>query len=254
MPETSMQQRQQAFTDHIRDPANVAAPDGVEQRRIKIYNDLIYNNIEGFLSGGFPVLHSIYRPEDWHRLVRSFITEYRCSSPYFLEISEEFINYLMQDYQPRPTDPPFLAELAHYEWVELALDVAAEELPVAGIDPEGDLLAGSPVVSPLVWSLQYQYPVHMIGPGNEPNSPPSEATYLVVFRDRDDRVQFIESNAATARLLELLQGSETGLEVLEALATEMNAESATSVVEFGARMLAQLRSLDVVLGTLRAEE
>ena len=34
----------------------VNAPAGIESRRMKIYNDLIYNNIEGFISGGDDVL------------------------------------------------------------------------------------------------------------------------------------------------------------------------------------------------------
>ena len=68
---------------------------------------------------------------DWHALVRAFIDQHRCHTPYFLEISQEFVQFLMQDYRPLASDPPFLAELAHYEWVELALDIAQEVLPDA---------------------------------------------------------------------------------------------------------------------------
>ncbi len=245
-------QIQSAFAAHIRNPAGVPVPEGVEQRRMKIYNDLIYNNVEGFLRSGFPVLCSLYRDEDWHRLVRSFVTDYRCESPYFLEISQEFLNYLMQQYQALPTDPDFMLELAHYEWVELALDVSTENLP-AGLDMEAaNLLEGTPVLSPLVMSLQYRYPVHQIGPGFEPSSPPSESTFLIVYRNREEEVKFMESNAATARLLDLLRDNEaatSGSELLEALAREMNADSITSVVSFGSRMLEQFLSLDIVAGS-----
>ncbi|MCP4827546.1 MAG: DUF2063 domain-containing protein, partial [Proteobacteria bacterium] len=41
---------------YLRDPQNNPPPEDVEQRRLKIYEDLIYNNIEGFISSGFPVL------------------------------------------------------------------------------------------------------------------------------------------------------------------------------------------------------
>ncbi len=252
MPDSStLRERQLEFSRHIRNPAQVAAPEGVEGRRMKIYNDLIYNNIEGFLRGGFPVLCSLYREEDWHRLVRGFVCDSRCESPYFLEISQEFLRYLMEEYTLTPVDPEFMLELAHYEWVELALDVATEEIPVNGVDADGDPVSGVPVISPLVWSLQYKFPVHLIGPGHEPDEAPTEPTFLVVYRDRDDEVQFMESNAATARLLQLLTENEsasTGAELLEQLALEMNAASVTSVTEFGARMLRQFQQQSIIAG------
>lgn len=245
----SRQQAQREFTAHIRDPSSVPGPRGIEKRCMKIYNDLIYNNIEGFLSGGFPVTRSLYRDEDWHRLVRSFVRDCRCQTPYFLEISQEFIQFLTQHYTLSPVDPTFLLELVHYEWVELALDVAEQEVGGEVADIAVDPLQGVPILSPLVWSLSYQYPVHKIGPGFEPDVPPAEPTYLVVYRNRADEVGFLESNAATARLLELLRDNETGasgLVLLEQLAVEMNAESVTSVVEFGANMLRQFLDLDIV--------
>jgi hypothetical protein len=248
---TSLEQAQREFTAHIRDPATVTGPPGVEKRRMKIYNDLVYNNIEGFISGGFPVTRSLYRDEDWHRLVRCFVRDGRCQTPYFLEISQEFIQFLMQQYVLSPVDPPFLLELVHYEWVELALDVAEEEIEEEDAGVSVDPLEGVPVLSPLVWNLSYQYPVHKIGPGFEPDVPPTEATYLVVYRNRDDEVGFLESNAATARLLELLRDNDSclnGLALLEQLAAEMNATSVTSVVEFGANMLRQFMEQDIVTG------
>lgn len=248
----TLKELQQRFTGHVRNPAVVDAPQGIESRRMKIYNDLIYNNIESFLSSGFPVLRSLYRDEDWHRMVRDFIVDYRCSSPFFLEISQEFLNYLMNSKAPTPVDPPFLLELAHYEWVELALDVSTETFPERDVDPAGDPLEGVPVLSPLVMSLQYRYPVHRIGPGREPDEPPAEPTFLIVYRNREERVRFMESNAATARLLELLADNPQGLSgrsLLEQLAAEMNADSVTSVVEFGARMLGEFLQQDILAGT-----
>jgi hypothetical protein len=252
---------QREFTAHIRNPAQVKAPAEIESRRMKIYNDLIYNNLEGFISGGFPVTRSLYRDEDWHRLVRAFINQHRCESPYFLEISQEFIRFVMDEYQLSPVDPPFLLELVHYEWVELALDVAEEDFPELGPGLADDPLGNVPVISPLAWSLAYQYPVHTIGPGIEPDSPPPEPTYLVVYRNRAEEVKFLEINAATSRLLELVRenggerpdaarpnAARPGRQLLEQLAREMNSDSITPVVEFGATMLRQFQELDILAG------
>ncbi|NCF17918.1 MAG: DUF2063 domain-containing protein [Haliea sp.] len=237
---------------YLRDPNGHPPPSGVEERRLKIYRDLIYNNIEGFISGGFPVLRSLYAEDDWHGLVRLFIDRHRCHTPYFLEISQEFLRFLMEDFQPRPCDPPFILELAHYEWVELALDVSEEELPEP--QPVVDLLAGVPRLSPLAWVLAYQYPVHRIGPSFRP-AEPGEGVYLAVYRDREDKVQFMELNAATARLLELIRDNEqaTVVAVLQALAGELGMEP-TALQEFGAGQLAQFVEKSVVLVTETADE
>lgn len=230
---------------YLRDPARQAAPAGVEARRLKIYEDLVYNNIESFINSGFPVLRSLYRPEEWRHLVREFMQGHRCHSPYFLEISQEFLLFLMEDHEPRACDPVFMTELAHYEWVELALDVAEEELPEmlhAGSLPDAVL-----ELSPVAWSLAYRYPVHHIGPDWQPYQPESP-TYIVVYRDRAYKVRFMEVNAPTARLLELVRTNEaaTAIELIDTLAGELDV-TVDSIRDFALDQLQQLISESVVV-------
>lgn len=245
MSVSALKRAQLAMAAHLRDPEQAPAPSGVEERRLKIYQDLIYNNIEGFISGGFPVLRSLYSEDQWQELVRSFMDGHRCKSPYFLEISQEFIGYLLDEHQRRACDPPFMAELAHYEWVELALDIAEDELPEAS--PEAPIESACPQLSPLAWVLSYQYPVHQIGPSNRPDSA-EQATFLVVYRNREDSVEFIELNAATARLLELTRDNDstTSMEILADLAGEMQLPL-EQIQEFGLQQLGQMLQLGVLL-------
>ncbi len=156
MAEASFQESQLTMARYLRDPGHQPPPSGVEARRLKIYEELIYNNIEGFISGGFPVLRSLYNEAEWQGLVRAFIDQHRCQTPYFLQISEEFLEFLLNNFEARPCDPPFIAELAHYEWVELALDVSEEEAPSAAVVT--DVLGIVPRLSPLAWPLSYQFP------------------------------------------------------------------------------------------------
>ena len=245
MSSTALKSAQLAMAAHLRDPDQAPAPPGVEERRLKVYRDLIYNNIEGFISGGFPVLRSLYSETQWEELVRGFMDRHRCKSPYFLEISQEFIAYLLNEHQARECDPPFLAELAHYEWVELALDIAEEELPEAL--PEAPIETARPQLSPLAWVLSYQYPVHQIGPSNRPE-PGQQATFLVVYRNREDSVEFIELNAATARLLELCRDNDSvnAVNMLAALAEEMQLPL-EQIRDFGLQQLRQMLQLGVLL-------
>jgi hypothetical protein len=153
---------------------------------------------------------------------------------------------------PDDADQPFMKELLHYEWVELALDSSEVDLPVEGVDPNGDLLAGHPVQSPLAWSLAYQYPVHCICEEYVPQEPGAQPTYLIAYRNREDAVQFIETNPVTARLLYLLSESEemTGHEALQQIAVELQHPSPEQVVAGGLQTLEQLRASGVILGTL----
>ena len=245
MTATTLKQSQLEMAAYLRDPQNVPAPAGVEDRRLKVYRELIYNNIEGFISGGFPVLRSLYDDAQWEQLVRGFMDGHRCRSPYFLEISQEFIAYLLNEHRPRECDPPFMCELAHYEWVELALDIAEEDLPEP-VD-QADVGALYPKLSPLAWVLNYQFPVHQVGANFRPDSP-EQPIFLVVYRNREDKVGFIELNAATARLLELTRDNDSvsSVELLAQLATEMHLPL-EQIREFGLQQISEMLQLDVLL-------
>ncbi len=245
-PASGLRESQLLMANFLRDPSCQPAPAGVEPRRLKIYQDLIYNNIEGFISSGFPVLRSLYTDQNWHSLVRLFIDQHRCHTPYFLEISQEFIRFLMDVHALRPCDPPFIAQLAHYEWVELALDVALEELPEPGNTPV-DVGATIPGLSPLAWLLRYDFPVHRIGPSFVPEQSEGE-TFLVVYRDRDDAVNFVEVNAATAQLLRRVRDNvqATVHTLLGALAQELQM-APEPVVEFGVQQLTEFADAGIVL-------
>ena len=252
-PMPAFQSRQLEFAAHIRNPDVNPAPADVEDRRMAIYRELFFNNMENFISSGFPVLRTLYSDTRWHRMIRDFFATHRCASPLFMEISQEFLTYLQQERQPDPEDPPFLVELAHYEWVELALSISTQEPGWTSIDPKGDLLEGSPVLSTLAWLLNYQYPVHRISAQFIPKAPGAQPTYLMVYRDCRDQVGFMEMNPVTARLVTLIEhnSDKTGRQLLEQIAQEMEHPNPEAVIQGGKQTLMQLRGADIVLGTHR---
>jgi uncharacterized protein len=246
--------RQLEFAAHIRDPGNRPRPIDVEERRMAIYRELFYNNVESLLAGNFPVLRKLLADDRWHALIRDFFVRHRAQTPYFLEIAQEFLDYLQNERETEPRDPPFLLELAHYEWVELAVSISEESADPGGADPNGDLMTGIPLVSPLAWNLSYRFPVHRIGPGFQPDAPPDEPTHLVVYRARTDEVQFMEINAVTQRLLQLLQENTgwTGLDTVKRIAEELCHPQPELVVDAGRQLLYDLRARNIVLGTRRS--
>ena len=242
---------QTRFAAHIRDPENHAAPRGIEDRRMNIYRRLFFNNINKFLASNFPVLRKLYDNEAWQQLVRDFYIEHRCQTPLFPEMPKEFLRYLQDQRKDRPGDPAFLLELAHYEWVELALSMDENELEDTVANSTGDLMQEVPVLSPLAWPLSYRYPVHRIRPGFEPEAPPDEATHILVYRDRSYKVKFMQLNDVSRLLLNLLQENRglTGLELLTEIASKINHPDPSVLIENGKKLLQNLSRKDILLGT-----
>lgn len=240
---------QYAFARHLRDPENAPAPADVEDRRMAIYRDLFYRNVESFIAGSFPVLRKITPDEHWHAMVRDYFKRHQAHTPLFPKMPQEFLQYLQEERNVED-DPPFLLELAHYEWTELALALDTREIDWDVVEPEGDLLAGVPVLSPLVWPLSYRFPVHKIDAGFQPQQPTAQPTYLVVYRNRHDKVGFMELNPVAARLLELLQDNhdKTGRELLEMIAAELKHPDPEVVINGGLDIMHNLRDRDVLIG------
>jgi len=249
------QAEQLAFAAYIRNPEVHPIPSAIEARRMQIYAGLFYRNIEGFLASGFPVLKKIHQSNDWQgtawpHLVREFIHQHPSESPYFLEISQEFLQFMSTHDESRQF--PWLLELMHYEWVELALSVSDEVFPET-LTVRGDnysepaALTGALVVSPLAQTLAYRYPVHKIGPGHLPENEPAQSTLLVVYRRPDDTVHFMESSAMTHRLLELIREGHSGAGAIEEIAME----SGMNVGALRGKALAalsKLRDINIILG------
>ena len=79
VPELPAFQRYQlAFTAHIRDPKAQPRPKQVEARRMKVYTELLFNNVEGALLACFPVLRQVLGVRKWNRLAREFFAVHRC--------------------------------------------------------------------------------------------------------------------------------------------------------------------------------
>jgi len=240
--------RQLEFAAHIRNPDLHPVPAGIEPRRMQVYVELFFNNIEGLLASAFPVTRTVLGRDQWHALVRRFIHEHPSQTPYFLEVSVEFLRFLSE--LEAPAGPAFLLELCHYEWVELGLATAAAPTLPPGLDPTGDLLAGRVVRSPLAWPLSYTYPVQRIGPDDLPTVPGPEPTHLVVYRRADDSVHFMEVNALTQRLVLLLDGNRTGREALGQLQLEVPDIDRSTLEQRGWETLERLRAAEIILGTI----
>ena len=217
-----------------------------------MYCDLFFNNIRNFLSANFPVLKTLYDEKSWQQLCRDFYSEFRCHTPLFPEIPREFLRYLQDHRHDNEDDPPFMLELAHYEWVELALSLDESDIDDLKVNEDGDLLNGVPVLSPLAWPLSYQYPVHRIRADFQPVSATDSPTHLLVWRQRDFTIRFMQLNEVSLLLLQKIkeEPTQTGLELLTSIAGDIKHPNPSTVLEGGQTLLNEFRDKQVILGTL----
>lgn len=243
---------QAEFAARIRDPRGKPRPQGVPARRMRIYENLLFNNLESFLLACFPITRKLLGARAWRKTARQFFVQHRGHSPLFRDIPGEFLAWM----EPRAGDlfpnRPYLYEFMHYEWVELKVSICPDEVATSEFDPGGDLLVGRPVLNPAAQLVCYHYPVHHIGPRFKPTGPDGQTYCYLVYRDDEDRVQFIVLNPVSARLLELLQaGCDSGRSALLQIAHELNNDHPENIVEMGKTLLESLRHTGAVLGTGR---
>ena len=248
---TSFKDKQYAFAAHIRDPDNAAPPASIEARRLAIYRNLFFNNLYSLLGTFFPVLRKLHTDDQWRKFIRGFMQHHKAQTPYFLELPVEFLGYLQNEFEPSGDDYPFLIDLAHYEYAELALSISEDEDDLTNVDPGGNLLTEVPVKSVLAWAFAYRFPVHRISPDFLPTEPEQQPVYLALYRDQDDSVGFLELNAITAALLEEIEGNRelTGEAILRRLAETINYPDAEALIQHGAAALEQMLRLGIVAGT-----
>jgi hypothetical protein len=241
-----LKQQQLNLTRYLRDPDNQTAPLDMDLARVNVYRDLVFNNVATLLAGTFPVLIRIIGEQHWHTLVRGFLREHRAQTPRFAEIAAEFLGFLAAEPEVLRNAqwPPFMLELAHYEWVEMVLQ-QSDAQALSSSDPQ--LLLEHPLqLSPLAWPLAYVWPVHLLAPDHQPATPPTAPTLLLVRRVADWSVRFCELSPLAWRLLQRIEEypQMTGREQLQALATEAGQ---ASLIDSGLTQLQQMHE-DGVLG------
>lgn len=235
------QQYQKDFTAHIRDPKNNPKPNNVDEERMAVYRDGVYNNIFESASICFPVCQETVGEKDWDATVRRFVATHHASSPIFREIPKELLQFLQNDQET----PAYIKQLAHYEWVELAVGALHVETPVLSEVP--DLVNEIPVLTPAHMLLEYDYPVQKISAQFKPEE--TEGTHLLVFRNALFEVNFVELNPMVFVLLNLIKEGLTGLQALTSLAEQIQHPQPKVIIEFGSGVLKDLLAQQAIVGS-----
>lgn len=229
------------FGQYLRAPKQGSRPKGVPKRRSEVYEELLFNNLCGFIDRCYPVAQSLFTQANWQRLNRNFFRDWRCSTPYFSQIPFEFLNYVAQG-ETGVHIPAWMPELMHYEWMELDVDTEEQDCDA---QPEGIDNPNTLFVNRALRNLAYEWPVHRISSSYRPRK--KQLTYLLVYRKKDFSVNFLEINAVTAILIQrLIEQPQAGLKVLNRLAEEMQHAQADALVLHGQALLQDLIQKEIL--------
>ncbi len=251
----AFQRIQQQWTQFLRTPAQASPPANVDSRRLIIYRQLILSNISSLLKSTFPVLHNLLTSQQWDTLIEAYCANHAAQTPLFTQFATEFLAFLIHDAEGLENYPPFILELAHYEWLEWALFIEPEPIPIeispfAPISALAQLWQATPVLSPFLSLQCYRYPVHQLCSEYQPLEPPEEATYLLVYRDKTEQIQFVLLNPVSARLLEKLLNNtdKTTHTLLIEIAEELQHPDAHQVINHGQQLLSQWVDMGIIIG------
>jgi hypothetical protein len=249
-PEPAFVQAQREFARYLRDPDTHAIPLNLPEPHIAVYRDAVLYNIERFMADNFPRVKAVFDPPRWHAMVRDYLVRHRADTPVFARLPGEFLAYLEHE-RNDTDDPPYLYELAHFDWLENALGTDPRRIDLTGIDPNGDLLDAPQVVNPIHIVVSYRFPVHGIDANYQPVEAPAQATHLIAFRDSHHHYGILDLNPVALRLFVLVRDHPEypARGLLEQIARELGRDDAAPVIAGGRQILQRMRERGVILGS-----
>lgn len=241
-PPEALAKFQHNYSSYLRAPHKQSLPTGVPERRSRVYESLLFNNICGFIDKCFPVARGLAGTDKWLQLSQLFYECWHCQTPVFSQIPKEFARFVAAGTFDIDMHQ-WLPELLHYEWLELEVDLDQNEVNRV------HLLSGTDdavMINPTLRVHQYQWPVHKISPSFLPTEP--EPVILCVYRTSELDVRFMEINAVTAALLELVQQqTQSPTTALTSLAARLPHLPPQQIHRFGSELIEQLIQADVLI-------
>lgn len=238
----AFQQYQAAFTAHIRNPSDHKKPVRVNDKRMAVYREIVFNNFYGSVSACFPVLHDILGIRRFKQLVRACFFHQQFTSPFFREIPKTFVDFLASFDLKKNGLAVFSAQLAHYEWAELYVStLKTQAIQPAQLDENlaENLLEKSLSLNPAHLLVSYDFPVHMLSKKHQPTE--QMPTFLLLYREAAFNVKFIQLNPLTFELLQIVEAQPcSGRQALLKIAEKMQHPQPETIVEFGRHILEDL--------------
>jgi hypothetical protein len=234
---------------HDLDPEDVAAILEAPPR-LPLYRRLIRNNLEGVTFKMMPRTRARLNAlanGAFDASFTAFLDEEAPRTHYLRDVPAEFLAWVTPRWKARADLPRYAADLAAHELVEFA--IAAAHVP-----PEPPPLAEVTLDRALVFAeavrlMRYDFAVHALAAeADDTREPEARRTTLLVYRDAEHAVRFLDLSPLAASIVERLLAGETLGAALPPACAEHKAAVSEAVLTDVARILADLGERGVLLG------
>lgn len=235
---------------------------GINQNGVRLYGELLNYGHHDVMESIYPYCRQLIAAhDDWDETVADYIKEYPPEHYNFNRLCSRFPDYLRSSARGKKylKRYPFIAELAHYEWIELEKmeqDVVITQFDHPGLSTPEQFAKLAPVVNPSLTIQRYSYAIPEIveileGGGKLARKIPSEPTILAIYRNpKTHRCHFVELGEASAQMLERASQSPISYQDLIPLVVSLakNANPQKVVVDF-LDSIEELQELTVLVGS-----
>lgn len=209
------QQIQEDLALYCRTNVQQDLPD-VREDRLHHYRRLIFNIVNDAIKGNYPIAYKQFTTEAWEEVITDFLAEHAFQNNQLFKMPGEFIAFAEKKNYAAKYDIHYLIDLLKFEWVEVEVHTMAdEEIPV--LSETKDLMRKALFFSPYLKLLALNYPIHLL---KRQENLEEKATYLLVYRQENGTVQYMELAPLMFSILENLISA--GVSVFTLLEEELS--------------------------------
>jgi hypothetical protein len=222
--------------------------------RLALYRRLIRNNLTGVTFKMMPrtrerlnALAADGTDGAFDASFDAFLDEAAPRTHYLRDVPGEFLAWVTPRWRERRDLPPYAADLAAHELVEFA--IAAAPAPASPPPLTDVALDRALVFADAKRLVRYAYAVHLLPSDPDDRTAPEERpTSLLVYRDEEHTVRFLELTPLAAAILERLFAGDALGAALGPACAAIGVPLTDAVLADTARLLADLGERGVLLG------
>jgi hypothetical protein len=228
------------------DPADARALGSFSPERTAVYGWLVGRTVLTAIQNQLPATARRLPEEQVASLARRFLEEAPPRSPYLRDVPFEFAMWAAAHWRSGGV-PPYLPDLARFELLAFAVGSAEAGPRPAAPEPlaadRGVWLDGS------VHLARFDHAVHLLFDGGaEDREPDARSLALLMYRDHENEIRWIEMAPLAAEVLvRLLAGAPLGMAIREA-AGALGREMDAGLIEAISGVLSDLAGRGALLG------
>jgi len=147
-------QYQTDFANYCKTGDYISIP-GVNEKNIKHYRRLVFNNIYDSISSAYPITKKLFGKKRWKKVVHQFFSSQKIKSAQIWYMPKEFKDYVISNEKDLLNKYVFLADLLQFEWLEIEVFMMPDEAV--------EFLTDSNLyyINPEIRIIGVKYPIHL---------------------------------------------------------------------------------------------